>query len=290
MPIHDKFHHFVQKLIDKEQPKTMEELQQLLDSLVGQQLPDIPEQELTEEDQALELVWEAYELPVDKGRRRAQKALKLYPDCIEAYEYLGNSYSYYHKCAPFFEKGVAIGRDRFGGEYLKQNKNHFWGLTETRPFMRCLAMLAECYYGPGQTARAIPLWEELIELNPNDNQGIRYVLLAALLEVKDLKKYQKYRKMYSEESTLIVYSDALFQFMQKGDSPAATATLKSAFKMNKHVPPLMLATYPPDAYPDSYSWGSKEEALIYLKYAWRAWLWAEGAKDWLGRQFREAGR
>lgn len=286
MPIPDKYHHLIQKLIEKEQPQTMEELQQLLDGLVGQKLPEIPQEDLTDEDKARELVWEAYELPIDQGRRRAKKALKLYPDCIEAYEYLGDSYSYYHKRAPYFEKGVAIGRRLFGGTYLKENKGHFWGLHETRPFMRCLSLLADSYYGPGQTKKAIPIWEELLKLNHGDNQGIRYSLLAGLLEVKDLEKFQQYRKKYPEESTLMIYSDALFKFMQEGSSQAAKTTLHSAFHVNKFVPPLMLATYPPDAYPDSYSWGSEEEALIYLSIAWRAWHWAEGAIDWLREQWR----
>ena len=41
--------------------------------------------------------------------------------------------------------------------------------------------------------------------------------------------------------------------------------------------------YPPNPLPDAYSWGSKEEAAIYADMAWRAWLLAKGAKEWLRR-------
>lgn len=155
----DKFHRILQKLIEKENIQSVEELQELMNSLTGKPMPDISELgiELTDEDKARQLAWEARELPVDKGRRRAKKALKLDADCIEAYEYLGESYSYYDKRQEYFEKGVEIGRRIYGGQFMKENKGQFWLIAETRPFMRCLAGLAECCYGPGQTSRAIEI-------------------------------------------------------------------------------------------------------------------------------------
>lgn len=280
----DKFHRIVQQLIDQHQPESPEELQKLLDSLVGQSIYDmeLPSHEKTDVDKAQELVWAAYELPIDKGRRRAKKALKLDPDCIAAYEYLGNTYQYYDKRGPYFEQGVEIGRRIFGGDFLKANKGHFWGLTETRPFMRCLGMLAECHYESGQTSRAVEIWKEMLGLNPMDNQGIRYNLLAALLEQKDIKGYEKYRKEYHDDaSSYVLFSDALKLFIKDDDTSKAQKALKRAIKSNKYIVPIMTATYPPEEYPSSYAWGSEEEAIIYAHMAWRAWRWNDGAKDWM---------
>lgn len=261
-----------------------------MDSLIGKPMPGLSELgvELTEEDKASQLVWEARDLPVDKGRRRAKKALKLNPDCIEAYEYLGDSYSYYDKRQEYLEKGVEIGRRIFGGQFMKENKGHFWLVPETRPFMRCLAGLAECYYGPGQTHKAIEIWEEMLRLNPGDNQGIRYVLLPALLEKKELAKYEKHRKEYDEGTAMMEFSDALYLFMKNGDTSESVSRLKSAISNNKFVPRYLLAEYPPEEFPFTYSLHSEEEAIIYAGYAWRAWLWAEGARDWLRKVWRGA--
>lgn len=282
--MNDKFHHIIQKLIAEHQPESKEDLQKLLDTLVGKRIDDIvlPEREKTKAEQAQELVWAAYELSIDKGRRRANKALKLDPDCITAYEYLGNTYSYYHKRGPYFEKGVEIGRRIFGGAFLEANKGHFWGITETRPFMRCLDLMAECLYAPGQTDRAIEVWKEMIELNPNDNQGVRYNLLPALLERKDIATYELYRAKYADEASCFVFfSDALKLFMKHGDTAEARKTLKQAMMSNEYVVPLLKETYPPEEYPDSYMWHSREEAIIYVKTAWRAWRSNEGARVWL---------
>ena len=281
MSIHDKFHHTLQKLIEQQGIQTQEELEALMRSLMGKPLPELSKEDMTEQEQARELVWEAQELPIDKGRRRAKKALKLDPDCIEAYEYLGESYQYYDKRQEYFEKGIEIGRRIFGGDFLKEHKGHFWYVTETRPFMRCLDGLAECYYGPGRTLKAIEVWKEMLELNPGDNQGVRYALFSALLEVKDLETYHTYRKRYKENTTMTLYPQALYTYLRKGDVAESRAKLRAAVKANPHVPPLLLATYPPEEYPYSYMMGSEEEAIIYTHYAWRSWKRLEAAENWL---------
>jgi len=287
MAIPDKFHKMLQNLIKEKNIQSPEELQQLLDSFTGQSMDDIftaVPKDLSDEGKALELVWEAHELPIDKGRRRAKKALKLNPDCIEAYEYLGNTYQYYHKMQPYFQKGVDIGKRIWGGEFLKQNKGHFYMISETRPFMRCLGSLAECYHGPGQAAKAVEIWKEMIDLNPNDNQGIRYNLLAGLLEINNLKEYPKYRKMFpDEDSTMTLFSDVLKVFKEEGPSKKATKLLTKAKRENKFVISILTATYPPEKLPTHYSWGTEEEAIIYAQLAWRAWKRAEGAREWLER-------
>lgn len=157
---------------------------------------------------------------------------------------------------------------------------------ETRPFLRYLNGLAECYYGLGRTPKAIETWEELLELNPGDNQGVRYALLSALLEVKDLETYHTYHKKYKEESTMMLYPQALYTYLRKGDVAEARAKLRAAVKTNPHVPRLLFATYPPEAYPQSYMMGSEEEAIIYVQFAWRSWKWAEGAVEWLRGNWR----
>jgi tetratricopeptide (TPR) repeat protein len=285
MSIPDKFHHTLKKLIEQQGIQSQAELESLLNSLVGKPLPELAKEDLTTPEQARELVWEAQVSIIDKGRRLAKKALKLDPDCIEAYEYLGESYQYYYKRQAYFEKGIEIGRRIFGGDFLKANKGHFWHITETRPFMRSLNSLAECYYAPGRTGKAIEIWKELLELNPGDNQGVRYCLLSALLEVKDLETYHIYHKKYKESSAMTLYPQALYTYLRKGDVAESRTRLRAAVKANPHVPPLLFATYPPQEYPYSYMMGSKEEAIIYLHYGWRSWIWAEGAVEWLKRNW-----
>lgn len=78
--------------------------------------------------------------------------------------------------------GVTIGREPWGGQYLEQIKV-FFGLHESRLFMRCLQAYANCLYSLGKEEESIAIMEEIIELNPKDNQDIRDVLMLYLIDL-----------------------------------------------------------------------------------------------------------
>ena len=61
---------------------------------------------------------------------------------------------------------------------FKQYAGHFWGFLETRPYMRARAGLAGTLLKLGDIDGAVGHYRDMLKLNPNDNQGIRYVLAA----------------------------------------------------------------------------------------------------------------
>ena len=77
-----------------------------------------------------------------KAKKRVKEALELDPDCIEAYEMLAGLEISPVQIQNHLNKGIAIGRKKFGGIFLEENKGIFWIIKETRPFMRCLYKLA----------------------------------------------------------------------------------------------------------------------------------------------------
>lgn len=281
MSIPDKHHRIIESLIQKAQPQSLEELQVLLNSLVGAPLPDIPEEERAPEDRALDLVDEAMQASTAKGQKLAEQALEIWPDCLPAYEYLAAKTKSKSQHLAWIEKSVAIGQRLFGGDFLKKNAGHFWGITETRPYMRCLNALANANVEAGKLSKAIVIWEDMLRLNPNDNQGVRYSLLPALLRQNDLKSYSQYRKQHDEDGTLMCFNDALVAFMEKGADASSNKALKSAIQQNRYVIPLLLDKAPPAAALYGYTTSSPEEALVYAREAWPLWRETPGATDWL---------
>lgn len=277
----DRHHRLLKRLIDQAQPQSFEELQELLNTLVGNPLPDIPEEELTDADRAFDLLDEAWDSSPAKGRKLAAQALELWPDCIPAYEYLFSSVKSKKQRLEYIETAVDIGKRLFGGKYLKEHIGNFWNLVETRPYMRSLQALAEYHAGKGNVLTAIAIWEDMIRLNKDDNLGVRYSLLPALLGQRDLKSYSKYRKEYPEETTPYLFNDALVQFMKEGASTRANEYLKTAAANNAYVIPLILHDAPPSSLPDSYTLYSPEEAKIYADDAWYLWREIPGALEWL---------
>lgn len=281
MAIPDRHHHLLQRLIEQAQPKSIEELQELLDSLIGAPLPDIPEGERTPEVRAFDLVDEARGSSATKGQQLALQALEHWPDCIPAYEYLSATAKSKQQRIAYAEKGVEIGQRLFGGEFREKNAGHFWHITETRPYMRCLNILAHFSAGAGNLSKAIVIWEDILRLNPSDNQGVRYSLLPALLRQGDLNSYHKYRKEYPEDTTPLCFNDALVDFIEAGATPSANRRLRVAANNNRYTIPLLLHDAPPSEVPDNYALNSPEEAQIYASEAWQLWREIPGALEWL---------
>jgi hypothetical protein len=278
--MNDRFNRQLQRLIEQAQPESSEDLQKLLDSLIGAPLPNLPAPE-NPEDQALDLVDQAWENSAHKGKQLAESALKIWPDCIPAYEYLAFGAKTDKLRLAFIEKGVEIGQRVFGGQFREKNTGHFWLITETRPYMRCLNNLALLSAKAGNVSKAIVIWEDMLVMSPSDNLGVRYSLLPALLLQRDLKLYSEYRKKFPEATSSMAFNDALARFLEEEASTSANAFLKAAVAQNPYVAPLLLHRAPPNQLPASYALQSPEEAQIYASIAWRLWQETPGALDWL---------
>ena len=55
-------------------------------------------------------------------------------------------------------------------------KGDFWSFIETRPYMRAKAQLTDELWAAGFAEESIKHYKDMIELNPNNNQGVRYIL------------------------------------------------------------------------------------------------------------------
>ena len=63
--------------------------------------------------------------------------------------------------------------------------------------MRARAVLAETLCKVGQSEEAIHEYEEMVELNPHDNQGVGYYLLSLYFETGDLPGVRRIFKQIS---------------------------------------------------------------------------------------------
>lgn len=270
------------RLLDKQEFKSEKDLKQFLDSMLLKPIPEINDEELSKEERAQDLVEEAYELPIRDAIKNIDIALNLNPDCIEAYEFMGTVQSRIDSALSYFEKGVNIGKRIFGGNYLEKHKGHFWGLHETRPYMRCMYQYADCLYKSERKDSCIFVLEEMIELNPNDNQGVRDQLLLYLLEQNEFEKFGRYNRLFNEDGGAYTnFNNALYSFKNTGESDISYDLLKTAIEENKYVLPMLISSKLQTELPDSYGSGDKNEAKYYSVFAQRIWQQTPGAVKWL---------
>ena len=265
-------------------------LQQTLQAHGGR-LPEFkPETPL---EMAQDLVAQAYNQtdPILQ-RRLARQALTLTPDCADAYVLLAQYESDTLKQLTLFEQAEAAGRRVLGEAFFEREVGHFWGIVETRPYMRARAGVARWAWMLGDRNRAIAIYTDLLRLNPNDNQGVRYLLASALLEDRTASSQQALERLLAVEafgqdrSAGWVYSRALLYF-QQGGGPAdqANVALRDALQVNPHVPALLLdeQAMPEQASP-FVGVGDPSEAADYVSGAYTAWQQTSGALLWLREQ------
>ncbi len=237
-------------------------------------------------DQAQDLMYQAWDAQGARRIRLARKALKLSEDCADAYVLLAEEVApSLEEAKMLFEQGVAAGERALGPERFEEDAGHFWGIIETRPYMRARAGLAGCLYTMGQREEAAAHYLDMVRLNPGDNQGIRYFLANLLLELGDYERLEALFAQYGDEGTAaMLYTRALAAFQQEGESKAATALLKEAIASNKHVPAYLLGERNvPKRLPDYMTFGDEDEAAHYAADAQSTWGQNRDALAWLRR-------
>ncbi|MDD2386976.1 MAG: tetratricopeptide repeat protein [Bacteroidales bacterium] len=273
--------------IQKHDFNSEDELNDFLSYLNDIGLDDLPER-TDKKGRAEDLVFEAYEQPVTKGKKLVKQALELDPNNAEAYNYLASIEKDIDQALNMFEKAIKAGEKTLGKKFFKEEKGYFWGLFETRPYMRAKAGLASCFYVKKEIDKAIAIYEEMLELNPNDNQGIRYLLSPLLLSKNDLTSFENFIQNNEEEDCAVWnYNNALYSFKKFGRTTKSEKILLQAYNSNKFVIDYLLGIKEiPKKQPQYIGMGDEDEAVSYVIGAWGIWEETNEAFDWL-YEFRQ---
>jgi len=235
-------------------------------------------------DDLLDQAWEA--LGPTERCGLARQALTLDPGAIDGYVILA-------LCAETDAERIALLREAIHRgktlwrEYVgRPPRDFFWAHLETRPFMRALHNLALVLWARGDREEAARLADRMLRLNPNDNQGIRYLALAWHPVLSNWSRVEKLlRKYRGEARTEYLYAYCL-DCVRRG--VGADEALDAAMAVNPHVPAMLLSSSPPlfDQTLTSVAYGSEEEAVAYAEFGLEAWASVPTALGWLHSAIR----
>jgi tetratricopeptide (TPR) repeat protein len=235
-----------------------------------------------------------YEAWAEKSPRRrlalATKALLVSEDCADAYVLLAQEKAEsLEEAIELYSMGVGAGERALGKETFEEDVGYFWGLQSTRPYMRARAGLAGCLWEAGKREEAIEHYRDILRLNPNDNQGIRYLLVPYLIELGRDEDAEKLLKQFKGDCMAVwKYSLALLDFRKKGDVPAARKSLQTALETNALVPAYLLGRKKiPRSMPELYGIGDENEAIICGQMSVSIWKATPGALEWLATRLRQ---
>jgi len=289
----DKLLSDIGKMIEAQNFNDMDEVNKFLNDFMASGAPVPGWEPSTLLQQAQDFMYQAWETQSRTKRiNLARKALQTSADCADAYILLGRENT---KTVPemraFFEEAVRAGKRGLGDEF-EEYRGSFWGVLETRPYMRALLELAMVLDISGETERSVEIMQEMLDLNPNDNQGVRMILISHLLYLQDHMGAEALLKKYPNDSSAAMrYSKALHLFHKHGSGAKSETALRAAFKTNPHVPRLLLNPDLMTEVPDSpyYSPGDIHEAVDYVEGGLFAWGMSEEALAWLEESARNAG-
>jgi tetratricopeptide (TPR) repeat protein len=234
---------------------------------------------------AQDLIYQAFEIPNPAKRiSLARRALAISPDCADAYVLLAEEQARtLEEALDYYAQGVDAGERALGAKTFEEDAGHFWGLNETRPYMSARLGLAQTLWEFGDRSAAIAHAQELLRLNPNDNQGVRHVLITWLLLAGRLHEAQTLWQRFEEDGMAHWrYSRALMVFLEQGAGSAADALLDAAIASNADVPPLLLGRTPlPYEPPEYIGFGDLNEAVAYVVQDLELWQQTDGALRWL---------
>lgn len=234
---------------------------------------------------AQNVMYQAWEATDSRQRMAlAHKALSISPLCADAYNLLAEEAETAEEARALYARGLEAGELALGRQGFEEYEGHFWGFLETRPYMRARAGLAVSLLKLGEEDTAVEHFRAMLRLNPNDNQGIRYLLLACLLRRGDAEAVKALLSSYGDEwSGYWLYTRALIAYRNgEAADPATVKLVREAWSANKHVPGILAGTMQLVTSTSSYvTVGGPDEATDYVRECGPASKTTPGAIAWL---------
>lgn len=286
---HERLFADMSRYLAEHPPKEGEGIEEIERTFTGRPYDEPLTQPRGAAEQAQDLCFKAFDT---HGRRRVQlarQALELDSDCADAHVILAEQAGTLEDELEHYQRGMESAERTLGPAFFAENVGCFWGVAASRPYMRARLGLAESLAATGRLDEAITHYLELLRLNPNDNQGIRYLLLPKLLAVGRDLEAARLLKQFDEETANWAYARALLAFRLGGRCVASRGELKTALRTNPHVLELLVSESPiPE--PPHYSLGSFEEACVAAQELRPVFRVTPGALDWVLEAHAERAR
>ncbi|WP_019913647.1 SEC-C domain-containing protein [Paenibacillus sp. HW567] len=242
----------------------------------------------TPKDKAQALLYKAMEATSSRRRiQLAQAALEMYPGSSDAYLILAEESENEQDARAYLKAGIAAGEHELGELFFAQNKGHFWGLHETRPYIRiCKSYAESCWFG-GNAEEAAQTLEHILELNTDDNTGARYLLAAVYLYSNQLDRAEEVLEKYGKDdaAAAFAYDRIILEYKKNGITSQLKMLYRVARGVNKHVPDYLLGVKRlPHNLPDFVGMDDSNEAVEYVIMHSRLWASVPDLLKWMLKQ------
>lgn len=242
-----------------------------------------------------EQLWELEEthISVNVLEKELHRMLKLMPELFDVVNDLAHLYGKKHEpgiAKALYEQAITNARSLLPKTFIKGHDRIIWAYLENRPFLRLLAGYAMFVEQYEEVDKAIPLYEEILSFNPNDNQGIRALLSTAYLKTNQPEKAIELASHYPEDITPDVIMGKLLALMQIKQLTEAKKYLNKIKEHQLHVVKELLKSFhpkPATLMKDRVTVGGEDEAYYYWQSQGNFWQKTEGALAFLAEHTKD---
>ena len=264
----NKFNNMLQEFLKNNNVENIDEANEKLQEFIKMYNNREIEYENTPLDDAYEILEEAQNARTEKEAiKLAKKAYEKSKECFDAILFQCDLEENGIRRMKLLDDGLEFEKNRLTKEkyFDKENIGHFYGIFETRPYIRGLVIKAEYLLEEGKISQAENVCREVLRLNENDNMGARYLLMAIYATLEKENDMLKLYKKYPEEDLEMIFP--LFALYYKlGNDKKAKEYLNRIDKCNSNFVKFFKGTIKENkkVEPGYYSRGDSSEIFMYL--------------------------
>ena len=216
-----------------------------------------------------------------------RKLIDDYPEHLDAYHHLALALDVMGKDAEAFEvreRAVKTALEVFPPHFSMEQDRLQWGFLENRPFLRLYQSFGWQLMKRGQVEEALAVSENILVMNPNDNQGVRSLVVGCHFALHEPAGVLSLCRQYPNDMMEhVLYGKALALFQLGRLKPAGKA-LRAAFQCFPLIALELLKNRhqkPKGANARYIALGSPQQAYLYWKEQGRYWTETPGTVDFL---------
>ncbi|NIK12438.1 tetratricopeptide repeat protein [Alkalibacillus almallahensis] len=193
----------------------------------------------TDQQKAQIKMYDAFDtFDLDEQEKLVDDALQLDPNNIDALVMKAQLSEFVSETYHLMEKAISLGREQIDLQAIYDDEMP-WAVIENRPWFRAIEALGDFHNYMEDLDEAVELYEWLLfDLNPNDNQGIRYRLIICYLALNRLSDAKKLLTEYDEPSMSWSLNWAIYYIFVNDGIPVSEVE-QSILKAYQYNPKLL---------------------------------------------------
>lgn len=239
------------------------ELKRSLEAVLAKR-PAPPRQAgLTAAEQARSIVESAADAG-EEGAALALDALRLDPNCADAYVFLGADAGEESELAfVLFSLAILAASEALGTEVFEKHAGEFFDVPGGESLLRAMEGAGYAALASGALAQAVSFFGNILELDHEDHLDARYAILSIAMSQGDGDLAASLFQAFDDDDPVWRYSQAIHEFRAHGDRPQSRAALRKAIDLNAHVLDFLVGGRPlPRADDEDEGPGSETEGAM----------------------------